>query len=231
MTVDVVGARLRSAVQETAKLLTSSEPSLPEREIEDTMCKVMAAQDHASERPWTQVPISLDGWEGRLGPLDLALKDERGAIVAAVEIKSCGRDNLSPCAWDVVKLAQALAEGAAARAFLVAAAPRQAWQEKVPGAELFDNRNFLLNTHLRRYEGWFDFWRRDVQNFPRRLPSRWETDPLWEEVFERGGNPWDLRLAEILQTGAQMVVIYAPKGTGEEGDIPDPEAENRLAGP
>ena len=231
MTIDTVAGGLRLAVEDVAGLLESKEARLLESELQDRVLQALLQREDAYEPARSQHHISLKGWSGSLGPVDLVLRDPSGGTAAAIELKStvdATGGNLADCAWDVVKLGQGIAEEAFPRGFVVAAASQQAWKEGVGGSELFEKRDFDLREHLRNYEGRFEFWRRDVENFPRRLPFKWRAFPIGSSFFSRAGVMWELRASEISPIAASVKVIYVPKVIGEEGDAVDPQVEDAI---
>ena len=190
----------------------------------------------ADLRPERQRSIQLDGWEGRLGDVDIAVTLPGDQLVL-IELKWGGKDALAACAWDVLKLATAQAEGKTSRAVLVAAAPATTWDRGLPGTEFFEAGDWELDPVLRRYESWFEFWRRDVANYPRQVAGAWSTAPLpmYESKFERDDGTWDIRVSEIsAEPGSSQAVWFVPRVEpgrrqgSEHIEEPDAEAEERI---
>jgi hypothetical protein len=102
--------------------------------------------------------VKLLGWPG-VGPVDMTLRVP-GWPPYLVELK-WGAGSLYNCAWDALKLATALAEGATtATAILMAGAPLTSWQKGEPGAELFaETEDWDTRAFLERHAENFAFWR------------------------------------------------------------------------
>lgn len=155
-----------------------------------------------------QHPVKLDSWEGRLGPVDLSVQDESGLTL--IEAK-WGGGALWNCAWDVAKLATALAEGVADHGYLVAGASRAAWSEGVEGVELFDAGRWDADSLLSRFASRFAFWREDVANYPRQVARRWTVSEGLRAAMEVSGEPWEIRSVEITVDHPDLIrVVYVP---------------------
>lgn len=197
---------LELAVGDAAAALDVEPGPFRERDLEDRLQASLERQ--RPKRVHRQVSLKLDSWKGKLGPADLALEDDDG--LALIEVKWGGAE-LAACSWDTVKLATALAEGQGQSAYLISGASQDDWRHSRLGAELFDTREWTLDGLLVRYEEWFAFWRRDVQNHPLRLASGWRVFEHEMSSFEEGGEVWDIRLAEIQIPEAELLPVdYAP---------------------
>jgi hypothetical protein len=146
-----------------------------------------------------QRELLLAGWPG-VGPVDLAVPIT-GVAPVLVELK-WGRGALFNCAWDALKLATALAEGATHKAFLLAGAPASEWASGPAGSEFFgeDAEDWDVREFMSRHASGFKKWRREVRTRPRRVPDNFSSDPAggWKLVV--GGEPWELRWCELMLT-------------------------------
>lgn len=222
---------LRPAMQAVAKV---HGPTLNrEADFEKALSEELAS-DLQTQR---QFPLQLDGWSGRLGNVDIALTLP-GEQLVLMELKWGGQDALAACAWDSVKLATAQAEGKTSRALLCAAAPRATWDRSLEGTEFFTTQDWELESVLHRYEGWFEFWRRDVKNYPRVVAARWSTVllPIDDTEFEWDGEPWELRASEISAGDDSLQPIwFVPRIKPKRGknaeyiEEPDPRVEDEIA--
>ena len=201
-TTDVLSAALAAAA-------TSMDGSTEaqERTFEDSLEEALTQTGVGVIR---QKSIKLDSWEGRLGSVDLTVED--GDRLIPLELKW---GELTACSWDTVKLATTLAEGKASSAYLVAGAPKKAWINGDPGVDLFNPGVRQLEPLLDLYAEWFDFWRRDVKNYPKALASAWRVvaDPASGGVeVSIGGVDHEIRAVEIeLPVGVEILpVAYAP---------------------
>ncbi len=97
--------------------------------------------------------VVLRHWPA-VGAIDLVAE---GGL--AVELKwSKSGDGLSNSAWDIAKLATALAEGQLDYAWIVAGAPVAHWRSRAAGVELFRPDSYNGDALIRKYESWWRFW-------------------------------------------------------------------------
>ena len=141
------------------------------------------------------------GWTG-LGNVDVVFRwPDRGAMF--VELK-CGGD-LSPCAWDAVKLAAGVLHGNAESAYLLAGAPTAAWKQPARGTELFVDKQWeTLSPEIRdAYRDWWYRWQEEVpgRHIPGLVAETFETTALGSWQLSVGSHPWELRLARIRPVG------------------------------
>jgi len=206
--LDRQGEALIRAVDGAATALSASSLTAPrERDLEDRLVDALIAEGVAVRR---QFAVHLAGWQGRLGPVDLAVLDDDGGVSALLEVKLGGKE-LWNCAWDVAKLAVAHHEKVAPVSLLVAAAPCSAWEGGRSGTELFDSRTWDLETYLGRFGHSFAFWREDVANRPVQLPAELRIEQIATAEFGLGGTPWDVRIAAVKSTSSAMRRIrYEP---------------------
>lgn len=114
----------------------------------------------------------------------------------AVELKWCrAGDTLANCAWDVAKLACALAEDQVDAAMIVAGAPASHWASSGSGVELFDAHTYEGEELVRRYASWWRFWCKDVATRPIDLPHSISVAPAHSFLIELDGEPFELRTA------------------------------------
>jgi len=186
-----------------------------ERRLERTLVEHLKAGDGWSAAH-AQHSIRLEDFPG-VGPVDIALEDDRGAPIALVELK--WGPNLHACAWDMAKLALC-ASSDGIPGLLVAAAREEEWVN--PGHELFDARSWRLDTLLTRFGSWFAYWANDVQCRPKRLPATWRTRDRMTIPFDLEGEPWELRAILIDTHPAPLLkVSYEPVALGAERHFRD----------
>lgn len=192
-------------VAAAAMQLAKVEGPLLERHLEGAL-EAALGESHTVH---CQHSLKLDGWHGRLGPADIALT-EPGSAPALIECK-WGGTALWNCAWDVVKLATAQAEGAATTGYLVAGAPTDTWGSEPEGSGLFQDRDWSLENFLARYARYFAFWREDIQNYPKRLPAAFRTDRAATVPLTQLGVAHEIRVARVTATDRTLLpVAYAP---------------------
>jgi hypothetical protein len=101
------------------------------------------------------------------GPVDLVLADETG-----VELQWCqSGDGLAALAWDIAKLATAIAERKLKDGWVVAAAPAWHWDTHRPGVELFREHTYNGDELVEDYEDWWRLWCNEVTTRPRHIPQ------------------------------------------------------------
>ncbi len=153
----------------------------------------------------TEHKLSLKGWP-KVGTVDLAI-DVPSALPVLIELK-WGAGTLYNCAWDAVKLALALGEGATNAAYMVAGAPVSEWSSGVPGSELFADEDWNTTAFMERHALGFAKWRREVATRPQRLPDEFRSDLDQMCSLQIGGAPWELRSVAIsLMSGSGWVDI------------------------
>ncbi len=171
-----------------------------------------------------QHTLGLPDWPG-VGRVDLTLEGEGALPLAFVELKW---DDLLSCSWDMAKLALGLAREVTESAFLVAGAPVKTWEQRDRGAQLFDEREWRVDVLLERFGGEFAHWRRDVQTYPRKLPSSWHVRDLRRAPTSVGGQPWELRSVRIEVEDPRLVAVsYRPAAEW----VSEPELESRTPSP
>ncbi len=225
---------LDRVVQVTARGLEARDGPLHERELEEELVAALAAEDSFGA-PKRQHSLSLAGWEGKLGHVDIALLASSPVLIEA----KWGAEELAACSWDCVKLAAAISEGAGGLGLMIAGAPSEAWEMRKPGAEFFDaERRLELEGLLRRYERWFAFWREDVANYPRDLPRALETRAAASAEVRVGDEDWVIKAAWVSPTGDPTRIAYVPtaaswRGTAKPSRVrtrPMPPADDVVVG-
>jgi hypothetical protein len=147
-------------------------------------------------------PLDLEDWPSRAG-VDVALTPvsadgSRGAPALLALAWIGGTRTLDECAWDVARLAAAVARGRAAAAFLVACAPTPGWGARRPGVELFERGT--LTVERLRAEPYRHHWLRAAQERrpqPARLPLAVVIQPFARLPMSLAGDPWELRCVRI----------------------------------
>ena len=196
---------LERAVQGAAEKLHGSPDTLVEKDLEIALLDSLAPHI-STER---QRHLKLESWHGSLGAADIAIEDASGPDL--IEAK-WGSAALWNCAWDVAKLATAIAEGAARGGFLVAGASLADWEAGVEGSELFDTEPWSVEDLLHRYGRRFAFWRTDVENCPLKLADRWWVIAHRSAPLQVAGEEYVIRLAEVLvEDAALLPIAYAPQ--------------------
>ena len=144
-------------------------------------------------------PVDFAEWQPKIGPVDVVVvaKDVLPSP-AFLELK-WGEGTLYNCVWDAAKMAVAVADGHAARAFLVAGAPESDWTTPVAdGAELFDGGTWPAPYLLATYAKWWKKWRVEVKTRPQSIPSQLETAVVASAQMVIADTPWRLRAVEVL---------------------------------
>ncbi len=204
---------MRAWADAVAQALNGSGSDLREKNLEEALEDVFAGIAQDQPDPPLQLKrqhsVKLDSWFGRLGAADLSLRGDDA--LALIEAK-WGGDSLGNCAWDVVKLATALAEGACTAGYLIAGAPASAWPA-AEGAELFTTRPWDADGLFARFGRRFAFWRKDVANYPLRVAAQWWTLEVGRPaVLSVGGDDWQLRVARIVLDEPELVEVdYQPR--------------------
>ena len=205
---DAVVNDLISAVDAAAGTFDGRGSVLKERELEMAMETALRA---LGREPLCQVTMRLErAWSGRVGGVDLALDGPDG--LGLVELKWDPK-TLAACAWDSVKLAAALEAGEGRRAFLAAGSPLV---DDLRGNELLEDSIIRPDELRSRYEKEFDFWKGDVKNHPVLVPAAWRIGFLYAAKFRFEGSPWQIRLAEVSLTDAELVPFESPD-SGPDG--------------
>lgn len=136
--------------------------------------------------------VRLAHWPA-LGPVDVMLPGR-----VALELKWCkSGDTLINCAWDIAKLACAMAEGQADEGLVAAGAPALHWDTRASGVELFMACVYENDDLARGYEGWWRFWCKDVATRPVDLPRSIAVADEGSVTTELDGMPFILRLARV----------------------------------
>jgi hypothetical protein len=193
---------LRDALNKTA-LDLQQHTSICERELEEVLVAHLAESLPGSIS--RQAPLSLEGWPG-VGNCDIAVTGSNGDAPILLELK-WGAGTLYNCAWDAVKLASALREGAAQRAYLVAGAPLSDWRSEQRGAELFDSASWDTPAFMDFYAKEFAFWRRDVKTRPEILPRSFSVREICSVDIEIDTAQWQLRCSRVSVAGTGSVRV------------------------
>lgn len=183
--------QLRRAVDAVARTFDGRGSTIKERELE---LALEAALRSIEVEPVRQARVELgERWSGRVGGVDLALDDADGSR-HLIELK-WDRSTLAACAWDSVKLACALQAGVASRAFLVAGSRKGV--SVVRGDGLLEDCELQPRDLRGEYAAEFDYWRKDVENHPVRVPAQWTVHKRHAATLSWKGEPWQIRLAEV----------------------------------
>ena len=156
-------------------------------------------------RPASSLSVVLEHWPG-VGPIDLV--DERAL---GVELKWCrSGDALCNAAWDIAKLATALAEGAIGKAWIAAGAPVAHWISGAPGVELFELTRHDDDILIRHYESWWRFWCKEVATRPTHLPEGFAVSETVAVRVTLEGEPFELRAARVEVTSTRWRAHVCP---------------------
>jgi hypothetical protein len=145
----------------------------------------------------TSFRFKSDLWP-RLGAVDIAFVP-RDAKPAFVELKAgSGRDALTACAWDAVKLAFALQLGEASGAYLLAASPATDWNASgFRGAEFFTTCSFETGALRGPFLDWWRRWERDGYPAGSKVPSAFNTRAVCRVPFSVGVSEWEIAVASL----------------------------------
>jgi hypothetical protein len=133
----------------------------------------------------------------RLGDVDIVL-DNGVAAPAFFELKcGSGSDALGPCAWDLLKLALCLDQGACSCGFLVVAAPIRLFDERRLGTELLRGQEWTSQGIRERYSSWFRHWEKCGDPPIKSVPPCGRIEARGFSNFEIAGMPWTLRTAQV----------------------------------
>lgn len=213
-------AEFEQALAGTASALgTMARADFGERGLEAALAEQL---EQLADESWAevrrQVGVKQKPWPG-LGPVDLALADATGDLVALAELK-CDGAKLYECSWDMAKLALCCAAGLAPFAFLVAAAPVEDWETN-PGRELFAARFWGADVLLERFGRDFAHWRGQVHSHPKQLPAVWRAVADMSAPFGVDGRKWELRAVAIeVELPTLVSLHYLPTAPGSPSETP-----------
>jgi hypothetical protein len=142
--------------------------------------------------------VVLARWPG-VGAIDLL--DQQGLAVELKWAKS--GDTLCNSAWDIAKLATALLEERIREAWIVAGAPITHWGGHAPGVELFQPAAYEGDALIGRYESWWRFWCKAVGTRPAHRPEGIGVSRANAVPVTLGGEPFQLRAAQVTVTDAR----------------------------
>lgn len=144
----------------------------------------------------TTVPLACLAWP-RVGRFDIAfLFPEQKPV--AVELKcGIGRNAISACAWDVLKLSFALQTRVISAGYLIAATTAAEWGRGTRGAELFDTGGIDTRELRERFADWWKVWERDGYPAASSVPRSSTTRSICQIPFHIGDDAWELRVAAV----------------------------------
>lgn len=149
----------------------------------------------------------------RLGRVDIALlaPDEKPV---AVELKcGSGRDALSPCAWDALKLAFALQTSEISAGYLLAATTASDWTQGFQGAELFETAAVDTMLLRERFIDWWRYWERDGYPVASSVPRQFMTRAVCRVPFEVDRVAWEVRVAGLTVDGDDQLAWESTLGS------------------
>jgi hypothetical protein len=113
-------------------------------------------------------------------------------------------------AWDIAKLAAALAEQQIEKGVLIAGAPATHWHTAAHGVDLFQRQVLVNDDLVRRYESWWRFWCGDVLTRPVELPRCFGVTPYHEVTVDLDHEPFVLKLAQVTVEDPSMRTHVCP---------------------
>ena len=164
------------------------------------------------------VPLTLKHWPAT-GPVDLVFEDGIG-----VELQWCiSGDSLAGCAWDIAKLACAIAERKLSDGWIIAAAPTWHWQTRRPGVELFREHAYLGEELVEDYEDWWRLWCNEVMSRPTHMPRAFALLDAGELADVRIGRvPFTFRFARVAVRAGTWVPHVCPHHWRDRLCLPRP---------
>ena len=187
---------LEAALPDAASRLERQQTRPLEKDLKHALQASLEEKLAGLELEPTEHQLDLEGWP-KVGNVDLAIAVPDDLPIL-IELK-WGAETLYNCAWDAVKLALALSEGATRLAYLVAGGPVSEWSAGVPGSELFGvDTEWITAEFMGRHASGFAKWRREVETRPRRLPDTFRSVGHEPVPVQIDGGRWELRWAEIV---------------------------------
>jgi hypothetical protein len=210
----LIDARIEHAVIRTAGALQvlaydigAEHPR--EHDLQTELCRslrmVLSGDAGPAMRP--QVSAKLKDWP-KVGAFDLGA--EVGHVVeVAVELKLAkDAETISQNGWDALKLGLAVAVGRATAAYVVAAAPTEAfasWPQAIPG--VLGGLTWDTREDLPRFGPWWDDQLKGSGARPRKLPARLQTTPVANAAIRTPDSEWMLAAAAVRLDGDGVVPI------------------------
>ncbi len=198
------------------------------RATELSEADVIAALAETAGTP--NAPLTLKHWPA-IGPLDLVLDDEIG-----IELQWCiSGDGLAGCAWDIAKLAAAIAEHRLSSGWIVGAAPSWHWETRRRGVELFRPHIYVNDDLVEDYEDWWRLWCNEVMSRPTHLPRSFALVETGELAGARIGRvPFTFRFARVEVRASTWNPYVCPHHWRDRLCLPrpwDPEGTGEIVTP
>ena len=177
-----------------------------------------------------EVSLSLKHWPA-VGPTDVVLEDGTG-----IEIQWCiSGDTLAGCAWDIAKLAAAIAEHKLNDGWIIAVAPTWHWQTRRPGVELFRECDYQCEELIEDYEDWWRLWCNEVMSRPTHLPRSFALADPGEIADARIGRvPFTIRYARVVARASTWTPYVCPHHWRDRRCLPrpwDPDGTGEIVAP
>jgi hypothetical protein len=139
----------------------------------------------------SSLELTLRHWP-QVGPIDLVLDH------FAYELQWCqSGDVLAGCAWDIAKLATAIAERKVSEGWIIAAAPAWHWDTRRPGVQLFREQTYFAEELIEDYEDWWRLWCNEITTRPTHLPLSFAVSEPDKISVRLGRVPFELRFARV----------------------------------
>ena len=173
------------------------------------------------------VEFTLRHWP-QAGPIDLVVDHYVG-----FELQWCiSGDGLSGCAWDIAKLATAIAEHKLSEGWVIAAAPSWHWLTRRPGVELFRPHIYVGVDLVEDYEDWWRLWCNEVTARPTHLPQSFALADPGSVSARIGRVPFEFRFVRVEVRGSTWVPHVCPHRWRDRLCLPrpwDPSGSGELA--
>jgi hypothetical protein len=191
---------------------------LREHDLQTELCRslrmVLPGDSGPATRP--QVSAKLPDWP-RVGAFDLGA-EVADVVGVAVELKLAkDAETISQNGWDALKLGLALACGRADAAYVIAAAPTDAfasWPLELP--DVLGGLTWDTREALDRLRPWWVDQLEGGGAWPRKLPARLRTHPVANAAIRTPDSEWRIAAAAVHIDGSDVI------GIGTNG-FPEPE--------
>jgi hypothetical protein len=206
---DVITEILVEMNRSAAKRLSGMESPIRETPEQQTVCfdllgELLHGAPSGLRLRSTQLQVAelLDDDFPGLGGVDLTIENDDGPA-ALIELKF-GIDTLWNSVWDLCKLALALRNQVAERAYMLGGAPPDSWDRERQGPDLFVDAEFSTVSLLTNYANCFRQWK----TAPLRLPSTIRVGTVDSVAFTSGDSDYEMRLVEVFDDGSDWLEVH-----------------------